>query len=212
MRLFKRENSLLLTSGVHFTTPLFFLQSNKTERLLSVSQDSPEQVADFVEPTDTSALDPSCFGVVDVINVSKEYSSGTTFGFSGSRDPPKRAVDDISLKLHKGQIVGILGHNGAGKSTLLNMIIGFTKPTTGRVLIKIDGITYNTSIPLQVEIIRSKIGVCHQHDLLFDNLTPKEHLLFHVALKNTQETDPVAYVCRILSDVGLTEKSDSRTI
>jgi ABC-type multidrug transport system ATPase subunit len=112
----------------------------------------------------------------------------------------------------QGQIFGVLGSNGAGKSTLLSMILGFIKPSSGSVVISIDGIPYDTSVPRQVDIIRSNIGVCHQHDLLFDQLTPKEHLEFHLALKNSPLIDPSSYITQILSDVGLSAKSDSRTI
>lgn len=48
-----------------------------------------------------------------------------------------RAVDDLSLKVPKGEILGILGKNGAGKSTLLKMITGVVTPSAGNI--KIDG-------------------------------------------------------------------------
>ncbi|KGX84696.1 ABC transporter ATP-binding protein [Pontibacillus litoralis] len=58
-----------------------------------------------------------------IINaVSKSYKRGTV-----------RANCDISVALHPGQIVAIIGHNGAGKSTLLNQIIGIVKPDQGQI-------------------------------------------------------------------------------
>ncbi|ADQ45112.1 ABC transporter related protein [Caldicellulosiruptor kronotskyensis 2002] len=47
----------------------------------------------------------------------------------------KIVLDDISFSVDKGKIVGLLGENGAGKTTLLKIIAGFSKPTSGQVLI-----------------------------------------------------------------------------
>ena len=47
-----------------------------------------------------------------------------------------KALDDISLKFHEGQLHGIVGPNGAGKSTLLNLLCGHYKPTSGRIIHK----------------------------------------------------------------------------
>src|SRR5690606_25586975 len=41
------------------------------------------------------------------------------------------AVDDVSFKIGKGEIVGLLGHNGAGKTTVMKMLTGFLEPTAG---------------------------------------------------------------------------------
>ncbi len=47
----------------------------------------------------------------------------------------KKAVDEISFKLHKNEILGILGPNGCGKTTTIGMILGLLKPTNGKILI-----------------------------------------------------------------------------
>src|SRR2546429_8783369 len=46
---------------------------------------------------------------------------------------PRRAVDDISFPVERGEVLGFLGPNGAGKSTTMRMITGFIPPTAGRV-------------------------------------------------------------------------------
>ena len=45
----------------------------------------------------------------------------------------KKAVDDVSFSVSKGEVLGFLGPNGAGKSTTMRMITGFLAPTSGRV-------------------------------------------------------------------------------
>ena len=51
--------------------------------------------------------------------------------------PVVNAVEDFTLEVRPGEVLGIAGPNGAGKSTLLSMLLGYTKPTSG--IIRIDG-------------------------------------------------------------------------
>ncbi len=54
-----------------------------------------------------------------------------------------RAVNECSLQVRKGTITGLIGPNGAGKTTLFNIVTGFLKPTSGRILFgsrRIDGL------------------------------------------------------------------------
>jgi ABC-type multidrug transport system ATPase subunit len=67
--------------------------------------------------------------VIALEGVTKEYVSLV-------RRRRVRAVDDFSLQVHTGEILGIAGPNGAGKSTLLNMLLGFLHPTRGRVTLE----------------------------------------------------------------------------
>ena len=48
---------------------------------------------------------------------------------------PKRAIKEVSLKLNKGEITGLIGHNGAGKSTLMGIVTGLILRYSGDVLI-----------------------------------------------------------------------------
>ena len=89
------------------------------------------------------------------------------------------AVKGINLTIYEGQITAIIGHNGAGKTTIFNMITGMMVPTSGTVNI----FGYDIRDSNDMDKIRSMTGVCPQHDVLFDNLTTREHLRFFAAIK-----------------------------
>lgn len=85
----------------------------------------------------------------------------------------------INLTIYEGQITAILGHNGAGKTTLFNILTGLTAPTAGTALI----FGYDIRDPNDMSAIRQMTGVCPQHDILFDLLTPREHLEFFAVVR-----------------------------
>ena len=89
----------------------------------------------------------------------------------------KVAVDGLSLKIFKGQITALLGHNGAGKTTTISILTGLFPPSSGSAVIA------NKSILTDIDAIRESLGLCPQHNVLFDRLTVKEHLEFFVNLK-----------------------------
>ncbi|KAK9669271.1 hypothetical protein RND81_13G120700 [Saponaria officinalis] len=93
-------------------------------------------------------------------------------------NPPKVAVKGMSLALPQTGCFGMLGPNGAGKTSFISMMIGLTKPTSGTALI--NGLDIET----HMHEIYSTMGVCPQHDLLWETLTGREHLLFYGRLKN----------------------------
>ncbi|KAL9241235.1 hypothetical protein vseg_015366 [Gypsophila vaccaria] len=93
-------------------------------------------------------------------------------------NPPKLAVKGLSLGVSRGECFGMLGPNGAGKTSFISMMIGLTKPTSGKALV--EGLDIGT----QMNEIYTSMGVCPQHDLLWETLTGREHLLFYGRLKN----------------------------
>lgn len=95
------------------------------------------------------------------------------------RRPETKAVNGINLTIYEGQITAILGHNGAGKTTLFNILTGLTAPTAGTAFI----FGYDVRDSNDMHMIRSMTGVCPQHDILFDLLTPREHLEFFAAVR-----------------------------
>ncbi|KAK9664019.1 hypothetical protein RND81_14G014400 [Saponaria officinalis] len=93
-------------------------------------------------------------------------------------NPPKLAVKGLSLAVPRGECFGMLGPNGAGKTSFISMMIGLTKPTSG------IGLVEGLDICTQMNEIYTSMGVCPQHDLLWETLTGREHLLFYGRLKN----------------------------
>src|SRR5947207_13231755 len=76
------------------------------------------------------------------------------------------AVDHVSLDIHPGEVVGILGDNGAGKSTLIKMISGAYKPDGGQILLNGEAVSFST--PLEAR--RRGIETIYQDLALCDNL------------------------------------------
>merc|ERR1719487_2616250 len=75
------------------------------------------------------------------------------------------AVKNMNLGINSGECFGLLGHNGAGKTTTINMLVGVYPPTSGTAIV--DGLSLEKDMPS----IYLRMGVCPQHDILWDNLT-----------------------------------------
>ncbi len=85
---------------------------------------------------------------------------------------PVRAVQDLSLEVKAGEVLGVLGPNGAGKTTTLRMLAGILTPTAGRV--RINGFDLTTN-PIEA---RRRIGFLSGDTQLYQRLTPREMLDF----------------------------------
>ncbi|XP_011822388.1 PREDICTED: ATP-binding cassette sub-family A member 3 isoform X1 [Mandrillus leucophaeus] len=121
----------------------------------------------------------------------------------GNKD--RAAVRDLNLNLYEGQITVLLGHNGAGKTTTLSMLTGLFPPTSGRAYIS------GYEISQDMVQIRKSLGLCPQHDILFDNLTVAEHLYFYAQLKGLSRQKCPEEVKQMLHIIGLEDKWNSRS-
>jgi ATP-binding cassette subfamily A (ABC1) protein 3 len=81
-----------------------------------------------------------------------------------------QAVKGLNVKMYNGQIFALLGHNGAGKTTTLSMLTGLLESTSGSCEV------FGHDLFGDMGSVRQFLGVCPQHDILFDLLTPEEHL------------------------------------
>lgn len=110
------------------------------------------------------------------------------------------AVNSLQLTLYENQILALLGHNGAGKSTTISMLVGLIPPTTG------DAIVFGKSILTDMDEIRKVLGVCPQNDILFPELTVREHLEMFAILKGVNEDILERSVTEMVDEVGLADK------
>lgn len=107
------------------------------------------------------------------------------------------AVDDISLTVKEGEIVGILGPNGAGKTTLLRMLSKLMNPTSGQISIKIG----EQEISDDIEVKRH-IGYLSNNTKLYGRLSSRELLQMWGVLYGMSEeetTKKIAEICEVLS-------------
>lgn len=86
------------------------------------------------------------------------------------------ANKDVDLKVHKGEILSILGENGSGKTTLMNMVSGIYYPDSGEILV--DG--RNVIIKSPKDAFEYKIGMIHQHFKLVDVFTATQNIVLGV--------------------------------
>uniref|UniRef100_A0A674HKF2 P-type phospholipid transporter n=1 Tax=Taeniopygia guttata TaxID=59729 RepID=A0A674HKF2_TAEGU len=113
---------------------------------------------------------------------------------------PKPAVDGINITFYEGQITAFLGHNGAGKTTAMSILTGLFPPTSGTVLV--GGLDIQT----HMDSIRHRLGMCPQHNILFNHLTVAEHILFYSQLKGRSREEAEQELETMLEDMGLTNK------
>uniref|UniRef100_A0A674DGC7 ATP binding cassette subfamily A member 3 n=1 Tax=Salmo trutta TaxID=8032 RepID=A0A674DGC7_SALTR len=133
---------------------------------------------------------------VKIKHLNKEFKVG---------NKTRQAVKDLTVNMFEGQITVLLGHNGAGKTTTLSMLTGLFPPSSGRAYIN------GYDICQDMAVIRHSLGLCPQHDVLFDNLTVREHLLFYTQLKGYSQEKIPAEVDRIIRILNLEDKRHSHS-
>ena len=92
----------------------------------------------------------------------------------------RRVVNDVSIQVKQGEIVGLLGPNGAGKTTTFYMIIGFIKPEDGKILLDNEDITL---LPMY-ERARRGIGYLSQESSIFRKLSVEQNIMAILQMQN----------------------------
>ncbi|XP_050255380.1 ABC transporter A family member 7-like [Quercus robur] len=183
-------------------SPLFFLQKfqkkppslrnpslQRQGSKVFVQMEKPD-VSQETEKVEQLLLESNSSSAIIVDNLKKVYP-----GRDGN--PAKFAVKGLSLAVTEGECFGMLGPNGAGKTSFISMMIGLTKPTSGTAYVQ------GMNIRTQMDGIYTSMGVCPQHDLLWETLTGREHLLFYGRLKNLKGSALTQAVEESLKSVNL---------
>ncbi|MDH6455141.1 ATP-binding cassette subfamily B protein [Streptomyces sp. SAI-119] len=143
--------SAFLTTLTNSTTTLAGLAPVITKGLESVRSVGEVLQAPELEDNEGRIRVESVRGAVEFQGVGHAYDNG------------RPAVRDFTLSVTPGETVALVGASGAGKSTVLNLVIGFIRPTSGRLLL--DGADMNT---LDLRTYRRFLSVVPQESILFD--------------------------------------------
>jgi general nucleoside transport system ATP-binding protein len=148
-----------------------------------------------VAPPIAEAGTPDAVPAVELIGIDKRFGV-------------VHANRDVSLKIAKGSIHGIVGENGAGKSTLMSILYGFYEADAGEI--RING--QPTRIRSSKDAINAGIGMVHQHFMLVDPFTVIENVMLGAEsgmLIQSSAAKARAEIERLARDYGLTVNADA---
>ncbi len=131
--------------------------------------------------------------LIELNNVTKRFKNGT------------EALNDVSLKISKGEFVFIIGHTGCGKSTLVKLIYREEKPTSGEIFV--GGVNVAKVRNRKVYKIRRKMGVVFQDFKLLEKQTVYENVAFALEIFGLKGEEIHEKVLKALDLVGLKGKA-----
>ena len=111
----------------------------------------------------------------------------------------KKAVDNVSLEVKQGQIIGLLGPNGAGKSTSFYMIVGLVRPDSGKIFLEDKEIT---KYPMYKRA-QNGIGYLSQDPSVFRKLTVEDNILSILQLSQLSKKQQINKMDSLLEEFGL---------
>lgn len=124
--------------------------------------------------------------IIEVKSLTKKYKE-------------KKAVDDLSFDVYRGEILGLLGPNGSGKSTTINCILSLLNFDKGNIKI------YGKEMTPNAYDIKRKIGVVFQDVAVFDELTVYDNIDYFCGLYVTDKNKKRKYVDEAMKLVGIEE-------
>jgi putative ABC transport system ATP-binding protein len=138
--------------------------------------------------------------IITITNLSKEYPRGGVM---------VHALQDITLKLTKGDFIVLLGPSGSGKTTLLNVIGSLDKPSSGQVCLDGQNLSQMNEKRL-TEVRRKKIGFIFQFYNLLPTLTAIENVELPMIISGTSKREARQRAKELLENVGLSKRFDHR--
>ncbi len=136
--------------------------------------------------------------VIEILNVEKVFKN---------KKSEVHALRNVSLKVEKGDIFGIVGYSGAGKSTLLRLVNLLEKPTSGSV--KIEGKEIINLSEKELNILRKNIGMVFQQFNLLESQTVYQNLKIPLIISGTPKNSIDKRIEELLDFVGLKDKKNS---
>ena len=136
--------------------------------------------------------------VIEILNVEKVFKN---------KKSEVHALRNVSLKVEKGDIFGIVGYSGAGKSTLLRLVNLLEKPTSGSV--KIEGKEIINLSEKELNILRKNIGMVFQQFNLLESQTVYQNLKIPLIISETPKNSIDKRIEELLDFVGLKDKKNS---
>ncbi len=134
--------------------------------------------------------------IISFENLSKRYEKkGQTFV----------ALDNVTFKVNKGDVYGLIGFSGAGKSTLLRMVNALETPTEGKVFVK--GVDLTSLKESKLREIRKDIGMIFQEFNLLETKTVFDNIAIPLVLRHDNKQKIKARVEELLKFVGLEDKA-----
>lgn len=130
--------------------------------------------------------------MIEFVNLVKKYDHGIT------------AIDNVNLKIDKGEFAFLVGPSGSGKSTFLRLLIKEEDPTSGKILV--DGKDITRLKKKEVPYLRRKIGFVFQDFRLLYDRTVEENIVFALRIVEASERDIKMQLKSVLQMVGLTGK------
>ena len=109
-------------------------------------------------------------------------------------------LNDVSLHIREGEVVGLLGPNGAGKSTLMKVLTGLWKADSG--VVNVCGI----DVPAKPDEVHAHIGYLPEQNPLYADMYVREYLMFIARMRGEQPS----VVSGLINRVGLTPQADKR--
>ncbi len=133
--------------------------------------------------------------LISVEHLVKEYNHGAV-----------HALNDCNLRIHRGEVVAIIGPSGSGKSTLLRSLNLLEEPTSGAIFF--DGVDLADK-SVNIDKHRQKMGMVFQHFNLFPHKTVLQNItLAPVTLKKKSPAEAEAQARVLLERIGLADKAD----
>ena len=113
-----------------------------------------------------------------------------------------RAIENLNLEVHSGEIFGFLGPNGAGKTTTIRVLTTLTKPTSGCACVS------GFDVVKETDKVKKEIGVVQQHLSLDRDLTVRENMEFRARLHHLESFERRRRIGELLDYVGLTGQAN----